>query len=270
MQKSLLPLRTMRAGTRIGIGIRIKTGINLVLLICMYTYICNDHILYTYLYSRIYIHVYICVFRDRHEGDGEGEGFDLLNEGEGKNSIVDDEYSLVESNTINLNSEKVKEALAVALGGLIIDVTQSDGKKGDEGETVSVGDDSPVSDESKTRTETAALGFSLRSLDEKNNSTTAPGSGWGLVDADGSDEGFGVVGLEMGAVDHLGVRVTGEGDLKSNEVKNKAQINIENESKINSVVNDRMGDVRLVESGIREGSDVVETGPSHGGTKKVL
>jgi hypothetical protein len=207
--------------------------------------------------------------RDRDKGAQDGEA-EFLNEDGGKNLMVEDEYNLVESDTMNLNSEKVKEALAVALGGLIIDVTQSE-KKGDEiGENVSVGDESPASDETKTVGETAALGFSLRTLEEKNNSTTAPGSGWGLVDADGSDEGFGVVGLEMGAVDHSGVRVTGEGDLKSNEVKNKAQINIENESKINSVANDRMGDVRLVESGIREGSDVVETGPSHGGTKKVL
>lgn len=210
--------------------------------------------------------------RDRHrdKGDRDGEA-DLLNEDGGRNSMVEDEYSLVESDAMNLNSEKVKEALAVALGGLIIDVTQGDGKKGDGiGENVSVGDESPVSDEVKDRAETAALGFSLRTLEEKNNSATAPGSGWGLVDADGSDEGYGVVGLEMGAVDHSGVRVIGEGDLKSNEVKGKAQIRIDHDSKINSVANDRMGDVRLVESGIREGSDVVETGPSHGGTKKVL
>jgi hypothetical protein len=165
----------------------------------------------------------------------------------------------------------------VALGGLIIDVTQSDGKKCDDiGPnslcdemmlTKIVGDDSPPLGEVKARAEAAALGFSLRTESEKNVvHTTAPGSGWGLVDADGSDEGFGVVGLEMGALDHLGVTVTGEEG--SNDVKNKAQTNIENESKINSVANDRMGDVRLVESGIREGSDVVETGPSHGGTKK--
>jgi len=37
---------------------------------------------------------------------------------------------------------------------------------------------------------------------------SAPGTGWGLVDADGSEEGYGVVGLEPTMVDLLDTETT--------------------------------------------------------------
>lgn len=70
-----------------------------------------------------------------------------------------------------------------------------------------------------------------------------PGQGWGMVDADGSEEGYGVVGVAAAdANDSRSTSPTRQGDVTS--------------------------DIRLVEEGLRQGR-LVDTGPSHHGTRHI-
>lgn len=73
-----------------------------------------------------------------------------------------------------------------------------------------------------------------------------PVSGWGVVDADGSEEGYGVVGLA-----HENVSESGD-------------IELENEK----IPNDLAGDIREIEEGVKCGRDV-ETGPCRSGTRRI-
>lgn len=105
-----------------------------------------------------------------------------------------------------------------------------------------------------------------------------PGTGWGLVDADGSDEGYGVVGLALDLdmedlsptvpTDHPSMEL-----LKSNSpnlLMDSAPTNSNSggTSISNSLLDDMMGDIRLIESALSEGR-FAETGPCFSGTRKI-
>ena len=198
---------------------------------------------------------------------------------------------------------EVKAALAKAWGGLITDITQS--TLSDLAAAIA-----PIGDEDARHLDNKIS--PRHDLHRKSGFNTPepgtlvpPGCGWGLVDADGSDEGYGVIGLEMGLdSDHDGshhrlVAGTGGGGGGGGETlvgdgngNGKSEISVNGLDKASAsltsgpnsigvkpiasnvsggtgaVMNDRMGDVRLVEATMREGRDAVETGPCHSGTKK--
>eukprot|EP00595_Chromulina_sp_UTEXLB2642_P002038 CAMPEP_0196764072 /NCGR_PEP_ID=MMETSP1095-20130614/5319_1 /TAXON_ID=96789 ORGANISM="Chromulina nebulosa, Strain UTEXLB2642" /NCGR_SAMPLE_ID=MMETSP1095 /ASSEMBLY_ACC=CAM_ASM_000446 /LENGTH=231 /DNA_ID=CAMNT_0042118669 /DNA_START=508 /DNA_END=1204 /DNA_ORIENTATION=- len=81
------------------------------------------------------------------------------------------------------------------------------------------------------------------------------GSGWGLVDVDGSEEGYGVIGL-------------------ANDLDNESNHNIDNNSNSNtkdsiSLYNDMMGDVLEQELAMSEGRRL-DTGPCLPGTRHLM
>ena len=182
---------------------------------------------------------------------------------------------------------EVKAALAKALGGLITDITQA--ALSDLASVVTP----HCEEDNKTNPHAGA-----QKKDEVNSPESGtlvpPGCGWGLVDADGSDEGYGVIGLEMGLDNdhhrsHHGTECgngsitrDSKNDISMDGLDKNAVASLPSNTNtavvkpaINStsggtgaVMNDRMGDVRLVEATMREGRDAVETGPCHSGTKK--
>ena len=88
------------------------------------------------------------------------------------------------------------------------------------------------------------------------NQVHVPGSGWGLVDADDSEEGgFGVVGL-ANPTDHSPPISTGA----SNQV----------EEMLAGQASDMMGDVRQLEDNFKHGRNYTDTGPCHSGTRYVI
>ena len=209
----------------------------------------------------------------------------------------------------------VKAALAKALGSLINDITQStptdhitvttttnDGGPG--GRNLD-GSGSRNLDDKVSPRSTSPRRDDTQDFTPVPGPSVPPGCGWGLVDADGSDEGYGVIGLEMGlesdhiVVNHnnhnsneLEVEIPNSGngngskESTSHNVKksgtnthtgthtgtNVTKSGIGGVSGVSGVIvsstNDRMGDVRLVEATMKDGRDAVETGPCHSGTKK--
>ena len=82
-------------------------------------------------------------------------------------------------------------------------------------------------------------------LDSSGKGGAPPGSGWGMVDADDSEEGYGVVGV-------------------ATEGEDEQSPPLENEK----IAMDSGGDVRAIEEGMRLGRDI-NTGPAHSGTRRI-
>ena len=192
--------------------------------------------------------------------------------------VEDDEFKTLDSPFGDFG--EVKAALAKALGSLINDITQSGPT-----DSLYIATSTTAEDTHKRSGPDSNTSNSPKAETKKSSGTTAvqpgvmvaPGSGWGLVDADGSDEGYDVVGLEMG--DHGAQSVEGDsspvlgGKGEGHEGAKKVSGPVaHSSSKPNatsgSATNDRQGDVRLVEAQLKEGKDAVETGPCHSGTKK--
>lgn len=202
--------------------------------------------------------------------------------------VVDDEFKALDVPFGDFG--EVKAALAKALGNLINDITQSgptdslyiatsttgvDGLKGPASDM----DTSPSERSPKIETpKVKGTAPGVNSVSISPVPVVAPGCGWGLVDADGSDEGYDVVGLEMD--DHARApsrdmehNISGDGkaDCTEGATANSGAAShgaTRPHATAVSTNNDRMGDVRLVEAQLKDGKDAVETGPCHSGTKK--
>ena len=123
--------------------------------------------------------------------------------------------------SLSMDSESLKQALARACVGYIKDVRSAE---------AAAAEDSVVGE------------IVLPAEPSKG----APGSGWGMVDADGSDEGYGVVGVAQDSLEDMSRAVAGDrvGDR------------------------DPGSDLRLLDEGVRQGR-LVDTGPCHNGTRHV-
>lgn len=197
-----------------------------------------------------------------------------------RDDVAVDDFSALDTSFGDFG--EVKAALAKALGNLINDITQSGPTDSLYIAPAATGDDlNPKTTSSDPESSNADRGPKT----DKNSKSTvtavqpgvvvAPGCGWGLVDADGSDEGYDVVGLEMGdqatpSVEGDVISV-GEGKSESHDGGKKVAGTTHSakpHAATSVTTNDRMGDVRLVEAQLKEGKDAVETGPCHSGTKK--
>jgi hypothetical protein len=125
-----------------------------------------------------------------------------------------------DKSNVNMDSESLKQALARACVGYIKDVRSAEAVSHED--NVLVGDNMNV--------------------EQLKPDGAIPGSGWGVVDADGSDEGFGVVGVAQETLD--------DGSKLSVE-KQQADISL---------------DSRCTEENVQQGRNI-ETGPCHHGTK---
>lgn len=126
--------------------------------------------------------------------------------------------------------EQLNRALAKACAGYIKDVTRSEATTTDDKVAVTVG--------------------------------KAPGSGWGLVDVDGSEDGgFGVVGLAVAETSPL---PTPEDAAADAALLDSATIGDNSPSP----ADDMLGDVRQLEENFKQGKGT-ETGPCHSGTRRV-
>lgn len=152
-------------------------------------------------------------------------------------------------------SEELDRALAKACAGYITDVTRDEKGHGAEDQ------------DSKSAGEGGASGGKLTNDSSHGvlaDGVKVPGTGWGLVDADGSEEGYGVVGLTLSdtsptsppvAADSANKAVTARG------TSNEATIAV-------PAAQDQLGDVRQVEENFRLGK-ANATGPCHSGTRRV-
>lgn len=154
-----------------------------------------------------------------------------------------------------ISSEELNRALAKQCSGYIKDVTRSENPDAKE-EAV---------DEKKSGT--------VDSSESAVSGTPIPGTGWGLVDADGSEDGFGVVGLLQDpsyiVEDMANQKEAAQPaavSLKAPVETTKAPPSAPSEP---SMVGDMMGDVHLLEENLRLGKTVIETGPCHSGTYRV-
>lgn len=140
-----------------------------------------------------------------------------------------------------MDSNELSKSLAKAFAGVIKDVTsKSVDEDLDEG-TDNIGDSTHANNPS---------------------ANVAPGQGWGIVDADGSEEGYGIVGVIGVSADDQ------EAALESAQLPTTSSHDKSN-TFIHKETDDMMGDVRLVESAINQ-SRRVETGPCLSGTRRIL
>ncbi len=137
-------------------------------------------------------------------------------------------------------SEELSRALAKACAGYITDVTRDE--SGDDPEAV----------------EKEPSGGAEEPAARDKAEVKVPGSGWGLVDADGSEEGYGVVGLTLSESSPL-EEPTKPPSGKKSEGEAAAAM---------PAVQDPMGDVRQVEENFRQGKGNA-TGPCLSGTRRV-
>ena len=105
-----------------------------------------------------------------------------------------------------------------------------------------------------------------------------PGTGWGLVDADDSEEGFGVVGIAQPQTDlHIinpNILPTVTAPKADSSSSSSNTCTAESSAGVQSLplplsmsVDGMMGDVRQLEESFRQGKAFVETGPCHSGTR---
>ena len=133
-------------------------------------------------------------------------------------------------------------ALAVACAGYIKDVA----------------DPSPSLPSSASLASSSALESMNHTLDPSegkgiSNQVHVPGSGWGLVDADDSEEGgFGVVGLANPTDNSPPISTTALNPV---------------EEMLAGQASDMMGDVRQLEDNFKHGRNYTDTGPCHSGTR---
>jgi hypothetical protein len=91
---------------------------------------------------------------------------------------------------------------------------------------------------------------STNNNENKNQSSHVPGSGWGVIDADGSDEGYGVIGM---AQDEPSLVEEPESSVTTNVMKSYQNIG---------------SDMKEIEDGLKQGRDVT-TGPCYSGTRRI-
>ena len=159
-----------------------------------------------------------------------------------------------------ISSDELNRALARQCSGYIRDVTQSEAGADVKEESADF-----KATEGKVSLEDGKADVNAKAA------TVIPGTGWGLVDADGSDEGFGVVGLIQDPVyivdesNNAGSKRVAPSkcttaDTKSDKTSPVPEPNL---------VGDMMGDVHVLEESVRMGRGVVETGPCHTGTYRI-
>ena len=127
-------------------------------------------------------------------------------------------------------TESLERALAKECSGYIKDVTRTDTEAG-------ISADNNL-DSYKKEEQPRTVGTSEGTID------IAPGTGWGIVDADGSDEGFGVVGLAKDVVAPV-TSVVGDDIVASSKGVTKDSKGIATSSK--KPVQDMMGELHLLE-----------------------
>eukprot|EP01032_Pedospumella_encystans_P019712 gene19712-22413_t len=134
---------------------------------------------------------------------------------------------------ITASSDQLNRALAKACAGYIKDVTRAE---------------APIEEKEPAQAKGGPADANTA------GGVPVPGSGWGLVDADGSEEGgFGVVGIAAGA------------DATPPAPEDAAT---EPHSGNSPLPDDMLGDVRQMEENYRQGKGT-ETGPCHSGTRRV-
>lgn len=133
--------------------------------------------------------------------------------------------------------DQLNRALAKACAGYIKDVTRSEASAADDKDA---GHGKPAG-----------------------KAESAPGSGWGLVDVDGSEDGgFGVVGL---AVAETSPPVAPEDQAADAALLDTSTVG---DSSPAPAADDMQGDVRQLEENFKQGKGT-ETGPCHSGTRRV-
>eukprot|EP01038_Epipyxis_sp_PR26KG_P005336 gene5336-7405_t len=138
----------------------------------------------------------------------------------------------VDEDNMDMKSDELSRALAKACVGYINDVTR-----------VEVVDDKNSNNN-----------LLEKDPSEGRRSSQLPGNGWGLVDADGSEEGFGVVGLDSTA--------------STPDIPNASDNHQDSNPSLQQISTDMMSDVKQIEENYRQGKGV-ETGPCHSGTRRV-
>eukprot|EP00981_Chlorochromonas_danica_P010525 scaffold3255_cov191-Ochromonas_danica.AAC.12 len=183
------------------------------------------------------------------------------------------ETNLASNEEAEISSDELNRALAKQCSGYIIDVTRMENLDKEESNFEK---NNPASSESPDVTPVAGAGVGAAD----NKGTPIPGTGWGLVDADGSEEGFGVVGLFQDSL-FIPEEVSASkkdapiGSTPSNAVKTNTPEGNKGTNGAPSVpmepvlLGDMMGDVHLMEENLRNGKMIVETGPCHTGTYRV-
>jgi hypothetical protein len=135
-------------------------------------------------------------------------------------------------------TDKLNRALAKACAGYIKDVTSSEGVD--------------------ASTDDKELGNG-KGGKQDGSAPPVPGTGWGLVDVDGSEEGgFGVVGIAAADSTPTGA---------AEDLSAAGLASPESPDALGQQVDD-MGDVRQLEENFRQGKGT-ETGPCHSGTRRV-
>jgi hypothetical protein len=142
------------------------------------------------------------------------------------------------SNTVNndvevdISSDQLNKLLTKEYFGYIKDVTKSDleGNKED--------------------------GMSKKAVDGASSHGDIPGTGWGIVDADGSDEGYGVVGLAKENDNNV--------VSPSQKMEENADIST-NQAGAGQSGPDSLNDLLSTEEALNSKKGVLDTGPSHSG-----
>lgn len=160
------------------------------------------------------------------------------------------------SDFTNVNSsqstspDQLNRALAKAFSGYIKDVTRLDS---DQLGASSMHDDKIFSSGVAITTD----------ISNPTENDTVPGTGWGLVDADGTDDGFGVIGLAPS--------LSIESPITDSSVNSTSNLeNVDSSQTESNLPNDvdMLGDIRQLEENAKQGKGI-ETGPCHTGTKRI-
>ena len=148
---------------------------------------------------------------------------------------------------LNSSTDQLNRALAKACAGYIKDVTRS------EAADTAVANEKDPGSSNKGRLDTGT-------------GQQIPGSGWGLVDVDGSEEGgFGVVGIAVADASPQNISEEGGvgGAVSTSEEEQHSSAGLYSQP-----VDDMQGDVRQLEENFKLGKGT-ETGPCHSGTRRV-
>jgi hypothetical protein len=171
--------------------------------------------------------------------------------------------SLAPAIVTKTSTDQLNRALAKACAGYIKDVTQRDAEVVTPSVSSSDGKDAPSL---KPMAQWSA-GSAAATTASGAEGSQVPGSGWGLVDADGSEEGgFGVVGIATTAENSaLSSPAVDDSSTASEQQRMEPVV----DDLLSPAVGDMQSDVRQLEENFKLGKVVTATGPCHTGTRRV-
>lgn len=124
-----------------------------------------------------------------------------------------------------------------------------------------------IKDVTRTENEAGAGADKDEAAELSRNSGDAPGTGWGVIDADGSEDGFGVIGTvknsQLLSAEHPPLDVPSVESMNKEDISNNAPSFMAPEKiGVSEVSHDQL------DENFKAGKIAIETGPSHAGTYK--